>query len=52
MQLQTNMPAMSLMPNGNPHQFCIDACLKCAQICEECFNMCMQEANEKPEPTV
>lgn len=47
MQLQTNMPAMSLMPNGNPHQSCIDACLKCAQICEECFNMCLQEADVK-----
>lgn len=37
----------SLIPNGNPHQACIDACGKCAQICEECLNMCLQEADVK-----
>ncbi len=42
----TKIP-VSLMPNGHPHQSCIDACSKCAQICEECFNMCLQEVDVK-----
>ncbi len=40
------MPA-SLMQNGNPHQTCIDACVKCAQICQECLTMCLQEDDVK-----
>lgn len=42
-----NKPVISLMQGGNPNQTCIDACAKCAQICEECFNMCLQEADVK-----
>ena len=45
MEATMNMPALSLMQNGHPYQTCIDACAKCAQICEECFNMCLQEAD-------
>ncbi|KGK88624.1 four-helix bundle copper-binding protein [Clostridium sp. HMP27] len=37
-----NMPAVSLMPGGNPHQTCIEACMKRAQICQECLTMCLQ----------
>ena len=42
-----NMPVVSLMPGGHPNQSCIDACAKCAQICQECFNLCLQEADVK-----
>lgn len=38
---------LSLMKNGNPHQVCIDACAKCAQICGECFNLCLLEKDVK-----
>lgn len=41
-----NMP-MSVLTGGNPHQACIDACIKCAQICEECFSMCLNEPDVK-----
>lgn len=47
MQSTMDMPVVSLMTNGHPHQVCIDACTKCAQICQECFNMCLQEADVK-----
>lgn len=38
-------PATSLMQSGNQHQTCIDSCVKCAQICQECLVMCLQEAD-------
>jgi hypothetical protein len=47
MQATMNVPVVSLMPNGNPYQNCIDACAKCAQVCQECFNLCLQEADVK-----
>lgn len=39
------MATTSLIAGGNPNQLCIDMCAKCAQICEECFNLCLQEAD-------
>ena len=47
MQATMNMPVTSLISGGNPMQSCIDSCTKCAQICEECFNLCLQEADVK-----
>ena len=38
---------IALMQNGNPNQACIDSCVKCAQICQECLTMCLQEADVK-----
>jgi hypothetical protein len=37
----------SLIQKGNPNQTCIDACVLCAQICQECLNMCLQEDDVK-----
>ena len=34
MQAILNMPIVSLLSDGNPHQTGIDECRKCAQLCE------------------
>lgn len=47
MESTMNMSTVSLVTGGNPHQSCIDACMKCAQICEECFDMCLKEEDVK-----
>lgn len=41
-----NIPT-SIKQGGNPHQNCIDLCVKCAQICQECLTMCLQEEDVK-----
>ena len=43
MEETQNKPQNSLILGGNPMQTCIDACIKCAQICEECFTLCLLE---------
>lgn len=39
--------ANSLITEGNPMQYCIDACSKCVQICEECLNLCLQHSDAR-----
>jgi len=43
MEATMTPPKQPLMVNGT----CIDMCMKCAQVCEECFNLCLQEADAK-----
>lgn len=38
------MPA-SLMDSNQQYQVCMDTCTKCAQICEECFALCLEESD-------
>ncbi|MDP4142879.1 MAG: four-helix bundle copper-binding protein [Bacillota bacterium] len=47
MQATVNVPTVSLLSGGNPHQSCIDACMKCVQICQECITLCLNEADVK-----
>ncbi|WPC39463.1 four-helix bundle copper-binding protein [Clostridium sp. JS66] len=37
----------TLMAPSTQYQACIDACNKCAQLCQECFRMCLLEADVK-----
>lgn len=49
-----SLPVKSPMPNGHPHQTCINACEKCAnecnmfkdQHCQACADTCRQCADE------
>lgn len=47
MQATMEKIPVSLMQNGNPHQTCIDSCVKCAQLCQECLTLCLCEADVK-----
>lgn len=47
MEVAMMEPVDSLIHVGTEMQSCIDSCNRCAQICEECLNLCLQEHNIK-----